>query len=524
MSSDGNLDHNHVGRPAPVTSAEDIQAILEEGVRHHTEGRLAEAEPIYNRVLSLDPENPDALHLLGLIQHQTGRSEDALKKISEAVRLAPDLPAYSGNLGNVQADLGLFEDAAASFERALALDPGNVGVIFNLGNVLLELGRQQEALERFQSVLELEPDMAEAHNNLGGAYEHLGRHDEAMASFRKALEISPDYAHACVNLGNVYRAQGQLDDAVIQYGRAAELTPGSADIHGNLGLILREAGRLDDAIASFRTAVALTEIQSDVHTWLAAAMLERARQPDVDSAYPSDPEVLSFRAIVLNEQGDREGARKLLDFDRLIQAVHVETPTGFNDLKDFNAAMARHATNHPTLIEAPLKHATRFGSHTGDLLTGDKGPVAYLEDLIQKAVRGYLKAHPADPDHPFLSKPPAKWVLAAWAVVMDPRGHQVAHVHPEGWLSGCYYVHLPPVVARDEDQAGWIEFGRPPLDLTEELSLQKEPLTRRVQPEEGLMVLFPSYFYHETIPFGEVLPLAEPERRISIAFDVLPAD
>ncbi len=36
------------------------------------------------------------------------------------------------------------------------------------------------------------------------------------------------------------------------------------------------------------------------------------------------------------------------------------------------------------------------------------------------------------------------------------------------------------------------------------------------RPEEGLMMVFPSYFYHRTIPFEAA------EHRISIAFDVLP--
>ena len=45
--------------------------------------------------------------------------------------------------------------------------------------------------------------------------------------------------------------------------------------------------------------------------------------------------------------------------------------------------------------------------------------------------------------------------------------------------------------------------------------IRAEPETRLIEPEEGLMLLFPSYMFHRTLPFsgsGE---------RISIAFDVL---
>ena len=61
-------------------------------------------------------------------------------------------------------------------------------------------------------------------------------------------------------------------------------------------------------------------------------------------------------------------------------------------------------------------------------------------------------------------------------------------------------------------QAGWIEFGQP----NPKFPLAKEPELWTFQPEEGLMLLFPSYFYHRTVPFEAA------EERISIAFDVKP--
>ena len=71
-------------------------------------------------------------------------------------------------------------------------------------------------------------------------------------------------------------------------------------------------------------------------------------------------------------------------------------------------------------------------------------------------------------------------------------------------------VSQPP----DGEQAGWIEFGRPYWDF----ETRAEPLTTLIKPEEGLMLLFPSYIYHRTLPF------AGGEERISIAFDILRDD
>lgn len=69
------------------------------------------------------------------------------------------------------------------------------------------------------------------------------------------------------------------------------------------------------------------------------------------------------------------------------------------------------------------------------------------------------------------------------------------------------------ITADSGDQAGWIEFGRP----QEHPHAQAEPVVRAYQPYEGMAVLFPSYFYHRTKPFESE------DKRISIAFDIVPA-
>jgi uncharacterized protein (TIGR02466 family) len=110
---------------------------------------------------------------------------------------------------------------------------------------------------------------------------------------------------------------------------------------------------------------------------------------------------------------------------------------------------------------------------------------------------------------------PKNWQLSIWAVVLEGAGHQVPHVHESGWLSGVYYPKVPDVVGASPDSAaGWIEFGRP-----QELYRAKHPpAVRLIQPREGLVVLFPSYFFHSTIPTGS------PDTRVSIAFDIIDRD
>ena len=287
----------------------------------------------------------------------------------------------------------------------------------------------------------------------------------------------------------------------------------------NLGYGLTALGRFGDAERTYRRAIAAAPDYHKPHVNLSEMMLKQgdaAAALAVCDAYLAghrgDSGMLAFKSIVLAELGEADSQRALVDFDRFLQSTFLSGTDGFASIDDFNSAMANHILDHPSLVPSPASHATRDGRHTGDLLADPKGPVAAFERLVAAAVDAYISDLPADATHPFIASAPRRWRLDAWAVVLDGAGHQAPHIHPAAWLSGVYYVALPPGIGPAAAQdAGWIEFGRPPDDVHGSV----EPPCRTIAPEEGRMLLFPSYFYHRTIPFNL------PDRRISIAFDVI---
>ena len=85
-------------------------------------------------------------------------------------------------------------------------------------------------------------------------------------------------------------------------------------------------------------------------------------------------------------------------------------------------------------------------------------------------------------------------------------------MHPLSWLSGVYYPHLPAEMHDSESTAGWLEFGEPPKRFYRD----SEPPRYLHTPREGELVIFPSWFWHKTLPFQSS------DDRISVAFDVVP--
>ena len=64
-----------------------ISEALAIAIQHHQAGRLQAAEQIYRQILAVEPNQADALHLLGVIAHQVGKHEVAVEYIRRAIGL-----------------------------------------------------------------------------------------------------------------------------------------------------------------------------------------------------------------------------------------------------------------------------------------------------------------------------------------------------------------------------------------------------------------------------------------------------
>jgi protein O-GlcNAc transferase len=262
-----------------------IQQVFDLALQHHQAGRLAEAETIYRQILSQQPGNIDAMHLLGVVAHQTGRNDVAVELIRGAIALRPTFAQAHSNLGNALKDLGRLDEAVAAFGQAIALDRNLPEAHNNLGNVLRDKGELDEAIAAFRRAIALRPAYAAAHGNLGTALKDKGRLDEAIAAFRAAIALNPEFAQAHSNLGNALREKGEREEAIAEFRRAIAQRPNVADVHVNLGNVLRDTGKLEEAIAEYRQAIALRPNYAEAHSNLGNAVKDAGRLDEAITAY-----------------------------------------------------------------------------------------------------------------------------------------------------------------------------------------------------------------------------------------------
>jgi tetratricopeptide (TPR) repeat protein len=228
------------------------------GVEHHRAGRLDRAEILYQRALRKAPNNPDALHLLGVIANDRGRPERAIQLLGRALRMLPHSADVHMNLGNALRAAGRLTDAAASYRRAIALKPDFAAAYCNLGLALVDQEMFAPAEESCRRAISLDSVLAPAHLNLAKALRGLCRPDEAEAAYRQALTLNPEDGEAWSELGTLLAASNAFDQAMLCHGRASEFRPDDALIHHALGTTLYRMHDAPAAVERFRRAVTLT--------------------------------------------------------------------------------------------------------------------------------------------------------------------------------------------------------------------------------------------------------------------------
>lgn len=203
-------------------------------MQRYQAGQFPEAESICRQVLQVEADNPNALHLLGVLCVQKGEPAAGVELIGKVAGRYPGVPDFQGNLGTAWHAMGNFDQAIACYRRAIFLQPAFPEAEYNLGNALKDLGRFPEATEHYRRALALKADYPDAHNNLGVVLQTLGKPVEAIIHYQQALTLNPHYAEACNNLGNALRDQSRLEEAVAAYRQALSIKADFPEAHGNL--------------------------------------------------------------------------------------------------------------------------------------------------------------------------------------------------------------------------------------------------------------------------------------------------
>lgn len=505
-----------------------------------------QAAMAYRAALQMLPDHTDALVNLGLALLATGDATAARDTLRIATDRAPNDARAWSVLGQALRETGELDVAISAFDHSLALRPDHVATLHNLGVTYRLGGRPAAALPLFHRCLVWAAETPEIHYNLGHCLQDLGQIDAAADAYRQAIALRPTDRAAHDSLNRMLWQHRRRDNYLASYRSALVLHPGdqglladlarrmtlgaqaedvvallehitapSTEVRYELGRAYWTSGRSLAALEQFRAALAADPGFAPAARDLARALIILDKPVEALEAIapvldvdPADQQAWALRGLGWRFTDDPRECW-LNDEARLVSAQLLVPPDG--DVAAFNARLDGALTCLHGAAGHPLEQTLRGGTQTtDDLFARDLPDVTMVRAMIETDIRRYIAALPDDPDHPFLGRKSRDFAFAgSWSVRLRRSGFHENHIHPEGWISAAYYVSLPDAV--EDGQQGWLKFGETGLRLG-----TRERITQLVRPEPGLLVLFPSYLYHGTIPFEDH------RHRTTIAFDVVP--
>ncbi len=242
---------------------------LNVGLEEHRRGYIDRAARVYEAALAENPDNPDALHLVGLVALERGDAQKALAMIGRAAAIRPSDPVIQANLAEAYRRKGELDRAIQCCNCALTMQPVYPEAHFNLGLIYLQLERVDAAIEHFREAIRQRPEFAAAHNSLGNALRTSGDKAAALSCYQKAVWLDPASAEARCNLGKLLAELDRAKEGLVHSREAVRLRPTMVAAHNNLGNVLQALGRLEEAKDSLLTALALDPEQVAIHASLA---------------------------------------------------------------------------------------------------------------------------------------------------------------------------------------------------------------------------------------------------------------
>jgi predicted TPR repeat methyltransferase len=191
---------------ASVSPAERLREIIAQ----HRAGDHAAAEAGYREHLREFPQDPSALHFLGLLRSHQGKNEEAVKFMVAALEADPEYVDAWSNLGVAYFRLRDYERAEYCARKAIEIAPEFANAWANLGMTLRARNDSEQALIAWGRALDLQPGMRNIAISYGHLLYRLDRRSEALEFYRKWQASMPDDpipAHMVAALGGASTPQ-----------------------------------------------------------------------------------------------------------------------------------------------------------------------------------------------------------------------------------------------------------------------------------------------------------------------------
>ena len=351
---------------------------------------------------------------------------------------------------------------------------------------LLRLGDLDNAIKIINLALKKWPSDPSLLNNKAIILSELGNYPEAEVTYKNIIKLLPNHFLGYYNLALFYEKQLNFQEACFNLKHCLSIVPNAP-----------EALEVYERIKNF-------SIQSDNHKdikdiiytlflnrkWDQAYSLLKEKEYEIENT-----QFYAFLSEMPPVYQDKLASSKYFNLNQVVKSYNL-FETNNKDIDLLVSSLKEESSLKWNRADKP----TRNGYQTHEILIDKKTIYSeILENKILLKINEYLKSQ-------LFSKfkySNESLKLSGWGVILKSGGKQKKHIHPRSLISGVLYLRTPKTFnTKTQNKDGNLLFP-----IGDQLY---------INPRPGLLILFPSYLPHETIPFYST------EERICIAFNYQP--
>jgi tetratricopeptide (TPR) repeat protein/ADP-heptose:LPS heptosyltransferase len=268
-----------------------ISLLLEQSIQSFKIANFKKTKLILLKVLELQSNNFDAIHLLGVLSgiednhhkafnyfkvatkikpknhlahfnlakalSKLGNDTEAIEHYSTSIKLKSDYAEAWNNKGVSHSNLKQYEESLSYYDQAIKLKPDYAEAWNNKGVSLKNLKRYEESLSYYDQAIKLKSDYVGARNNKGVSLNKLKRYEESLSYYDQAIKLKPDYAEAWNNKGVSLKNLKRYEESLSYYDQAIKLKPDYAEARHNKGVSLNKLKRYEESLSYYDQAIKL---------------------------------------------------------------------------------------------------------------------------------------------------------------------------------------------------------------------------------------------------------------------------
>ncbi len=522
-------------RKVGKTQKEDVDHLVEEGLSRMREGQFGSARSAFREVISVQPNNGEALYRLGTLSffagemaqaedlyrraivarpgfagaysdlgfllQQTGKFDEALTSIQSAIEIDATRPEFYVNLAATCRHLKHLDGAIAACDKALEVNPKHSQALFFKGMNDISRDDKAAAIVSFKSALESDPYLREAYMQLATLEYDPEKKDSHLTHYKKAFDDNPEDIRMALSYVEALHKSGCYKEAESILRKFEGLEgPGSLGVANGLGHTLASQGKLEEAIPFHKKALQIENDDAVSRQNYGLTLIKQGQYSEakkqLQKAWQRSPysqDLVGTITTMLRAANDPQ-ANIFTNPDLLIFEDEIDLPQGYESIESFNDDLWAHIETLEAHPIHPFDRTRKIGETVRYLpLDHPEEPVlSTLRSVFDASVTSFEETLPDNKSHPFLSR--KGWGRSSMhSFVIDSKEHDARDfdIEQSGYMKGIYFISAPDECADDSERNGWLRFGKPTFDLPAALAPEIE-----IRPEAGKMVLFPAYFWH----------------------------